>query len=105
MEGNGKFGRAALAISIVASGTLLVMVALGLVLTLTKHGTLAVNYVIGTTILICCLFEPVAMVVGVIGLFENSTKKRAAWTAIAISSICFIAILTLALMGKHHAGH
>jgi hypothetical protein len=104
LEENGKFGRAALAISIVASVTLLVMVALSLFLAMTRHGTLRVNYIVGTTILICCLFELIAIVVGVIGLFEGSYKKRAAWTAIAISFICFIAILTVALMGKHHAG-
>jgi hypothetical protein len=105
LEGTGKFGRAALAISVVASVTLLVMVALSLFLAMIKHGTLQVNYIIGTTILICCLFELIAVAIGVVGLFDGSDKKRAAWTAIALSSICFISILTVALMGMHQARH
>jgi len=105
LEGNGKFGRAALAISVVASVTLLVMIALGLILALTGHGTLRINYIIGTTIIICCLFELIAVPVGVVGLFESSPKKGAAWAAIAISLVCFTAILSIALMGMHHARH
>jgi hypothetical protein len=84
LEGNGKFGRAALAISVVASVTLLAMVAFSLVLAFTGHGTLRVNYIVGTTILICCLFELMAAALGVVGLFESSTKKRAALTFNAI---------------------
>jgi len=104
MEGNGKFGRAALAISLVTSATLLAMVALALVLAFTGHGTLRVNYIIGTTILICCLFELVAIALGVVGLFEGCAKKLAAWVAISLSLICFVTILTVILMGAHHTG-
>jgi hypothetical protein len=103
LNGNGKFGRAALAISVIASVILLALVALSMVLALTRHGTLTINYIIGTTIIVCCLFELMAIALGVIGIFEGASKKRAAWTAIALSLVCFTAILTVALMGMHHA--
>jgi hypothetical protein len=97
----GKFGRAALAISIVASGALLIMVALGLFLMMTGRGAQGINYIVGMTILFFWFFELIAIVLGIIGLFEISQKKRSAVAAIAISVICFIGTFAPVMIGKH----
>jgi hypothetical protein len=105
LETDGKFGRAALAISIVASVMLLVMFTLSLFLVMTGRGTTGINYFIGMTILFCWLFELVATVVGIIGIFESSKKKRFALAAIAISLVCFFGTFVPVIIGKNGGFH
>jgi hypothetical protein len=101
LKSDGKFGLAALAIAIVSSVTLLVMVTLGVLLIKTGGGTRAINYFIGMTTLICWLFELIAIVVGIIGLFGGTRTKRFALAAIAISAVCFVGTLVPILMGRN----
>ena len=99
MRGDGKFGRAALAISLVASFLLAVMVGLAFFLILTGHRMPAVNYWIGLTILFCWLLELVAIVLGIIGLFEATPKKRYALFAIGVSAFCFLGTILPTIIG------
>jgi hypothetical protein len=98
----GKLGWAALAISLTAS--LILALAAGLGIILAGRGGIGLNYVIGVTILFCWLFELIAIVIGIIGLFESAPKKRALF-AIGISILCFVATFGAALAGKNGSLH
>jgi len=97
----GKFGRAALAIASIASGTSLVAIVIGVSLILTGYQNKTLNYFIGALVLTCGFFQLLAIPIGVIGLFERSKSKRPAWIAITLSSVIFAITFSLIITGMH----
>jgi hypothetical protein len=97
----GKFGRAALTIASIASGTSLVAIVTGVSLLLAGHQDKSLNYFIGVLVLLCGFFQLLAIPIGVIGLFESSSSKRPAWIAIILSSVIFAITFSLIIAGMH----
>jgi len=101
----GKFGRAALTIALCATAVSVIAIAAGLSLMMTGYVNKSLNYLIGMLIIFSGLFQLVAIPVGVIGLFENSSSKRPAWIAIILSGIFFVTTFSIVIIGKHSDGH
>jgi hypothetical protein len=103
---NGKFSRGALAISIAATTVMLILLAIAMALMTTGHGSPAINYWIGMCLIFCWLFELIAIVVGIIGLFEGAPNRRRALSAVILSFIVFVVPFVFAIVGSHgsHGG-
>jgi len=67
----------------------------------TGHGLPSIRYWVGMTLILGWVFELIAIVVGIIGLFEGPSNKRRALTAVLTSSFFFIVPFVLAVIGSH----
>jgi hypothetical protein len=82
---------------------MLALLAVGAVLLATKAGSPTVRYWVGMTVLLSWLFQLIAFVLGIIGLFEGAPHRRRALSAILISTVFFAVFLVFAITGMHHS--
>ena len=89
-----------------ATGTIVALLTVGIILLATGLHLLVLNYVIGSLVLLAWLFELVAIVLGVIGIFEGRPHRLRAASAVVVSLVIFAAMFVFLLLGSRmrHGG-